>query len=93
MTCHVSLSYASQTLRLDGATAAELKSSQLLDVVRACPTLEQLALLGLRRISKKDLSEAITQLPALQVVTSACFCTYTATMHMRMPEERVCWHG
>lgn len=65
MTCHMPL--ASQTLRLDGDTASELKPCQLLDVARACPTLEQLALLGLQRISKRDLSAAITQLPELQV--------------------------
>ena len=58
---------ALQTLRVDGDTASELKPCQLLEVVRACPALEQLALLGLQRISKRELSEAITQLPELQV--------------------------
>jgi hypothetical protein len=64
MTCRMSRAF--QTLRLDGGSASEL-TSHLLEIVRACPTLEQLALLGLSRISRKDLSEAIMQLPELQV--------------------------
>jgi hypothetical protein len=62
-TMHVAL----QALRLDGASARGLSSSQLQDIVCICPTLEQLALLGLCSISRKDLLEAIVQLPQLQV--------------------------
>lgn len=86
--CHGSC--ALQTLRLNGDTASELTPSQLLEVVRACPTLEQLALLGLQRISKKDLSGAITQLPELWVGG----CTHTQQPRTaRCGYQLLCWHG
>jgi hypothetical protein len=66
MGCHV-LWIACRHSGWMGDTASELEPSQLLEIVRACPMLEQLALLGVQRISKKDLTEAITQLPELQV--------------------------
>lgn len=59
--------YAAQALRLDDACASELTLPQLLDIVGTCPTLKQLALLGLEKISKQNLSEAIAKLPELQV--------------------------
>jgi hypothetical protein len=62
--------YAAQALRLDDACASELTLPQLLDIVGTCPTLKQLALLGLEKISKQNLSEAIAKLPELQV----CAC-------------------
>ena len=65
-----------QALRLDGTAAGELAMSQLLVFVRTCPTLEQLALLGLRKMST-DLLEAITQLPNLQVEHIVCCCWET----------------
>ena len=59
--------YDAQALRLDDACASELTLPQLLDIVGTCPTLKQLALLGLEKMSKQNLLEAIAKLPELQV--------------------------
>jgi hypothetical protein len=61
---------ASQALRLDGASANCLTLSQLLGIVHTCPDLKQLALLGVRAIPEKGLSDALTQLQQLQVGAS-----------------------